>query len=284
MKNKIALLFLFAALAACKHTPTLTSETLCDANRKPSQAASCRALVVNSASERTVLDSYIKKAAVPESGLTETTFTTTTGEVLRKGPDTPKLNKHQIVSFFSPEFADGTLNRGGTMVQGTPTEIIFDAKKHPAYIIFAGQTVRILEHTAYMGSNSTQVIKGQSYKQHAQGFSSPVGLLKGWKHGLSEIPIYKLKAAFAEHTDAAGVTTLQFESGVVVKGVIERYTEDNSAKNTATVISFKKGTCKVTLGERVLFDPAWGVYDMVLATTIVSTHEDARTPANAPRN
>lgn len=169
------------------------------------------------------------------------------------------------------------------MVQGTPTEIIFDGSKQPAYIIFGGQPVRLLEHTAYMGSNSTQVIKGQDYNQHAQGFSSPIGLLKGSKTGLSEIPIYKLKNEFAKYTNSKGVTTLRFESGVVVEGIIERYTENNSAKdNTATVITFKNGTCKVTLGKRVLFDPSWGVYDMVLATSIVTTNESASVPMNYP--
>ena len=84
-------------------------------------------------------------------------------------------------------------------------------------------------------------------------------------------------------TDKKGITTLKFKSGVVVTGQIEKFTENNSARgNTATVVTFKNGTCKVTLGDRILFDPSWGTYDMTLITVMTATNEDINSPFNRP--
>ncbi len=58
---------------------------------------------------------------------------------------------------------------------------------------------------------------------------------------------------------------LEFESGLVVEGLLEgRIVRDA----TTLVLSFSQ--CKVTLGERVLFDPAWGIYDMACGSSVDS--------------
>lgn len=243
----------FILLSACVNNPKNSSANvaLCNGSERSPAAVQCKKIFNNS----TPFIQFLERANQLDSGLQQTTFTSYSGQVLKPGAASPKINKSQIVSFFFSKYADGSLNRCGTQVQGTPTEIIFDRQQNPAYIIFANQAVRLLEHTAYMNVNHISVIKGQGYQQHAQGFSSPIGLVKNVSRLLSEIPIAELKELLSAYTDKQGVTTIQFESGVVVKGEIENYTENNLAKfGVANVISFKEGTAKVTFGDRLLFD------------------------------
>lgn len=253
----------------------------CSSGQKSGSLANCR----EPSSEKSICSSFfnekndlLKQAQDKNSGLNQVHFTSTQGQVLKKGPDSPLINPKQVVSLFYSKYQSGHLNRGGVLVQGTPTEIILDSKGKPAYIIFANQPVRLLEYTAYMNSNSSQVIKGQNFENHPHGFSSPIGLLKG-RIDISETGIQELKRYFKGLTGRDGITTLTFESGVVVKGEIESYVQNNSAKeDVPTVINFKKGTCKVTLGNRVLFDPDWGVYNMLVAPVIGETNGNADWP------
>lgn len=277
MKKALLLLIsTFAVvLASCAHTNANINAT-CEPGRSPSSAVMC-ANAVERKQNPSTLDLFKERADKFKSGLQQTTFTNTKGDTLRQGRKEVVPDKNQIVSFYFDRYPDGTLNRGGTMVQGTPTEIIFDSTGSPAYIIFANQPVRLLEFTADTGNGKTSILKGQNYSRHQDGFSSPIGLVKGLTSPLSEIPIADLKPLLQKMTDANSLTTIEFESGVVVSGVLESFTENKSAKfGTATVITFKNGTARVTVGDRVLFDPSWGTYDMILGGAITNTNLDAR--------
>lgn len=272
MKSTFLLVTSILILTSCAHTNANknSEELMCQSGRTPNSVGKCSELfeINQKKTQLEILGDLANKAT---SGLQQTTFTSSTGEVLRQGPKEVVADKNQIVSLFS--------QHGGTMIQGTPTEIIFDTSGKPAYLIFANQPVRLLEHSSYLGKKSTSIISGQNFNRHKQGFSTPVGLVKGLQIPLSEIPIAELRSTLQKMTDTNGVTKLEFESGVVVSGIIEGITENSFKKiSTASVITFKNGTAKVTIGERVLYRPSWGPYDMVLGNTITDSNVDAGQP------
>ncbi len=105
-------------------------------------------------------------------------------------------------------------------------------------------------------------LKGQGCKQHAHGFGTPVGKLKGSSKCLSEFSVSDLKSL---HIQTNEIVTLEFESGIIVEGYLQNIL---SEKNKILLLSFKD--CKVTLVEKVLFDPAWGQFDMAVGSQVTS--------------
>jgi len=266
------------AFSGCTTFEIKSEPDLCSDQRLPSsERVKCLAHF-----EENNLKTYLHHADLIESGLTQTKFTSTTGTVLKAGAEKPVQDPKQIVSFYTETNSDGTPNRGGVMVQGTPTEIMFDQNQKPAYIAFAGQRVRLLEFSTNFEGNPTKPIEGQGYERHPQGFSTPMGLLKGWKNGLAEYSIQELQSLFEKYT-VNGVTTLEFESGILVSGVIEKFTENKAGNyRSPTVITFKD--CDVKLGDRYLYRRSWGVYDMILTTVITETNASTDSPVFNPNH
>jgi phenylalanine-4-hydroxylase len=95
-----------------------------------------------------------------------------------------------------------------------------------------------------------------------QGYSTPVGPLKD-----NHVPPEK----FTERNwKALGVVTgkrccLEFVSGVEVFGTVN-HIERRQGKTI--LISFSE--CTVKLGKHTLFEPGWGVFDMVVGSDVVS--------------
>ncbi|MGE5235490.1 MAG: aromatic amino acid hydroxylase [Acidobacteriota bacterium] len=110
-------------------------------------------------------------------------------------------------------------------------------------------------------------LAGHGKSTHADGFSSPVGRARG-----AESPL--------EHLDDAGlarlglrrgsVSTLEFPGGIRLEGRLERTTR---VEDRVVLLSFSG--CLVRQGERVLFDPSWGSYDMAVGERIVSVFQGA---------
>src|SRR5205814_9975124 len=65
-------------------------------------------------------------------------------------------------------------------------------------------------------------------------------------------------------------TKLEFESGVTVEGKIDKLLE---REGKLLVVTFSDCTAKY--GDRVLFDPSWGTYDMAVGSRIVSVFNGA---------
>ncbi|HUH33279.1 MAG TPA: aromatic amino acid hydroxylase [Daejeonella sp.] len=98
---------------------------------------------------------------------------------------------------------------------------------------------------------------------HADGFSSPVGKLKGHSKPLEDFNDQELKAIGIR---LGNYTNLQFESGIRVSG----YVENIAVRNEKVIlISFSNCTVNDETG-KVLFDPAWGNYDMAVGEKIIS--------------
>jgi len=141
----------------------------------------------------------------------------------------------------------------GLQVSGVFTEVITDSNKKAIYLCTTGPSA-----LAYKNKE----LEGHDRNYHKDGFGSPIG---NWKP--TEIREGK-------------TTKLEFESGVVVEGKVEkllvgssRCTDWTPQRDVPTLITFSN--CRATYGDRVLFDPAWGTYDMAVGERISSVFNGA---------
>jgi phenylalanine-4-hydroxylase len=102
---------------------------------------------------------------------------------------------------------------------------------------------------------------GKDY--HSHGFSSPLGFVDGFDDCLSW--------ASSEDLEQLGLVIgkecrLQFESGVLVTGTLTA--TQRTQRRELCLLSFSN--CLVKLGDRTLFDPSWGTFDMAVGSKIDS--------------
>ena len=117
---------------------------------------------------------------------------------------------------------------------------------------------------------NNQMLDGHSKKYHSEGFGSPVGRIKGTlkptrfltDDDLTEIGIEKGKKAH-----------FQFESGISVAGVIK-----STIRKGKNLILMSFTDCTVKYEDRILFQPAWGVYDMAIGEKIISAYSGPADP------
>ncbi|MDQ6623593.1 MAG: aromatic amino acid hydroxylase, partial [Verrucomicrobiota bacterium] len=120
----------------------------------------------------------------------------------------------------------------GLQVTGAFTEVLSDDKQQAIYLRTTGPTALAF---------ADKQLEGHGKERHVDGFGSPIG---AWK----ETTLHEGEKA-----------TLEFNSGVVVSGVVQRLVRQNGQ---LILITFSN--CSAKLGERVLFDPSWGEYDMAV--------------------
>lgn len=144
----------------------------------------------------------------------------------------------------------------GIQISGNFTNVIEDQKGNVAYIQTSGPTAL---------SNRDKELIGHGTHNHADGFGSPVGKLKG-----INLPIEDMAP---RDLDAYGIyegktTKLEFESGIVVKGKIVTGTRDLRGKILLITIS----DCTVSYRDQILFKPEWGLYDMAIGKKVTSAY------------
>jgi phenylalanine-4-hydroxylase len=131
----------------------------------------------------------------------------------------------------------------GLQVSGVFTEVLTDKKKQPIYLPTTGKTALAFKD---------KELPGHGVDYHKDGFGSPIG---NWKQtDLKEGKKVKL----------------DFESGVTVEGKIDKLLERDGK---LILITFSNCTAKY--GDRVLFDPSWGNYDMAVGDRITSVFNGA---------
>jgi len=131
----------------------------------------------------------------------------------------------------------------GLQVSGVFTEVITDAQKNPIYLRTTGPSA-----LAYKDKE----LPGHGRDYHKDGFGSPIGK---WR-----------QTEISEGKNAK----LEFESGVVVEGKVEKITRRD---DKLLLITFSN--CRAKYGDRVLFDPDWGTYDMAVGDNIASVFNGA---------
>jgi len=130
----------------------------------------------------------------------------------------------------------------GLQVSGTFTEVITQ-EGAPIYLRTTGPSA-----LAY----ANKELPGHGRDYHKEGFGSPVGK---WK----ETKIAEGKKA-----------KLEFESGVTVEGKI-----DKLLRHDGKLVLITFSNCRAKYGDRVLFDPDWGTYDMAVGEHISSVFNGA---------
>lgn len=141
----------------------------------------------------------------------------------------------------------------GLQVSGTFTAYKQE-KNEPVFIKTSGPSALAVNN---------RELQGHGKKHHKDGFSSPVGKLRGCAK-----PIEDLTTAELNYFSIAGGNTveLNFESGITVNGEI---TMIHVTNGRIQLITFTN--CTVTDSEGLLlFSPEWGVYDMAVGEKIVS--------------
>jgi len=141
----------------------------------------------------------------------------------------------------------------GLQVSGVFTAFV-TAHKEPVFIKTTGPSAL---------SVSNKQIKGHGKDYHRDGFSSPVGKLKGHALPLEDLSIADLNYFGIEEGKEC---TLQFESDITVNGLV-KYIHSSNGK--IQLITFTNCTVRDKEG-RLLFDPSWGVYDMAVGEKITS--------------
>ncbi len=106
-------------------------------------------------------------------------------------------------------------------------------------------------------------LPGHDRKYHAQGFGTAVGR---WAANPEKCP-----SEFSElELTALGFTigkrvSFKYESGVHIEGELA-----STLRRDGKLVLLAFKNCRVTLGERVLFDPTWGTYDLAIGSTVIS--------------
>jgi phenylalanine-4-hydroxylase len=131
----------------------------------------------------------------------------------------------------------------GLQVTGVFSEVLTGENGEPIYLRTTGPTA--------LAYNYKQ-LEGHGKERHSEGFGAPIG---NWK-----------ETTLREGENAK----LEFTSGVTVTGQVERLVRQDGK---LLLVTFSNCTAK--LGDRVLFDPAWGEYDMAVGDRIFSVFNGA---------
>ena len=131
----------------------------------------------------------------------------------------------------------------GLQVSGIFTEVLAGSSGEPIYFRTTGASALAFAQKELPGH-------GRDY--HKEGFGSPIGR---WR----ETELNEGKTA-----------RLEFESGIIVEGKVSKILRRDGR---LLLVSFSDCTAK--LGDRVLFDPAWGTYDMAVGEKIASVFNGA---------
>jgi phenylalanine-4-hydroxylase len=141
----------------------------------------------------------------------------------------------------------------GLQISGSFAEVI-EHQDLPVYIQTEGLTA-----LAYREKE----LVGHSTKHHADGFGSPIGKLKGINLTIEHMSPRDLKA----YNIYEGETiVLEFEGDIKVAGEI--ITGTRNLRGEIILITFQN--CTVTHGEKVLFEPSRGLYNMAVGEKIVA--------------
>lgn len=147
----------------------------------------------------------------------------------------------------------------GLQVTGIFTDMGIDQQDQLTFIKTTGPSALAIEG---------KQLEGHGKLYHKDGFSSPVGKLKGVATAIENM---EASALTAHGIKCGQVAELVFESGIFVKGMVTAIHQHNGK---TIMIAFEDCTVKESNGN-VLFQPEWGTYDMAVGEKIVSVFNGA---------
>jgi phenylalanine-4-hydroxylase len=146
----------------------------------------------------------------------------------------------------------------GLQVSGIFDEVVTDENNSPIYLRTSGKTALAFRN---------KELEGHGVDYHKDGFGSPIGK---WKEtstspeSLSDDELRKLRIVEGKKV------RVEFSSGIVVNGKVEKIFRRDGRLQLVTFSS-----CSAKYGDRVLFDPDWGSYDMAVGERITSVFNGA---------
>ncbi|TPG69327.1 aromatic amino acid hydroxylase [Brevibacillus laterosporus] len=149
----------------------------------------------------------------------------------------------------------------GLQVTGTMESMVCDENTEIVFFRMEGPT-------ALAWNN--QELTGHGNSTHAEGFSSPIGRLRGVSRPLEMFTDGDLEAngvRMKEHV------SLEFEGGITVEGRLEEIVR---REGKILLLSFTQ--CKISHHGRILFQSEQGSYDMAVGERIISTFAGAADP------
>ena len=146
----------------------------------------------------------------------------------------------------------------GIQISGLFTNVIENEGK-PVYVQTTGKTAL---------SYCEKELVGHGTEYHAEGFGSPIGKLKGINLAIEDMSPRDLRAYDIYEAEKV---TLEFEGDIIVSGEI--ITGSRNLQGEILLIKFKN--CTVTHKDTVLFQPEWGIYDMVVGKKVISAFSGA---------
>jgi phenylalanine-4-hydroxylase len=147
----------------------------------------------------------------------------------------------------------------GLQITGIFSDIGIDSNNELTFIKTTGPSALAI---------ANQQLEGHGKFYHKDGFSSPVGKLKDILKALEDFGDAELKQY---HLQEGNTTTLLFESGIQLTGKVRSILRKD---NKIVLITFEDCTVKEDNGN-ILFQPAWGIYDMAVGERIISVFNGA---------
>ncbi|MBN8536222.1 MAG: aromatic amino acid hydroxylase [Deltaproteobacteria bacterium] len=158
-----------------------------------------------------------------------------------------KALKSGVVNSFE---VDSLVQIGGQL-----EKYCLDVSGNISFLKFKGPTQIAVEEKELMGHDKVY---------HNEGFSTPLGMIKGFEHCPSDFTDSDWVKVGLE---LGKKISLEFQSGFKVEGI---YLGRIVLKQKTILLKFKEATA--TYNSEVVFQPEWGYYDMVLGQKITSVY------------
>ena len=142
----------------------------------------------------------------------------------------------------------------GLQVTGSFTDLGMDPSNNLTFLKTTGPSALAFDN---------KQLEGHSKTVHKDGFSSPVGKLKGYEKALEDFNDELLNEIGMVKNH---ITKLQFESGIKVKGRVDKISRIGGK---IVLVSFTDCTVAGSNGE-IYFKPDWGSYDMAVGEKVIS--------------
>jgi phenylalanine-4-hydroxylase len=146
----------------------------------------------------------------------------------------------------------------GFQVSGIFTEVITDENNSPIYLRTTGKTALAVQN---------KELGGHGIDYHKDGFGSPIGKWKQTPASPESLTYDQLHALGIVEGRKAKI---EFVSGIVVSGKVEKILRRDGELQLITF-----SNCTAKHGDRVLFNPDWGMYDMAVGERISSVFNGA---------
>src|SRR5258705_5773835 len=146
----------------------------------------------------------------------------------------------------------------GLQVSGAFAEVITDDNTSPLYLHAKGPC-----SVAFKDKE----IPGHGRDYHKNGFGSPIGK---WKQTSASPELLTNDQLHALGIVEGRKAKVEFVSGVVIAGKVE-----NILRRDDKLLLITFSNCSAKYGDRVLFNPDWGIYDMAIGERISSVFNGA---------